>query len=155
MKIFNKTEEAFVGITIMTVTFFLFINIILRFFFSAGISWTEEFIRYAIIWITFIGASICFRRGIHVGIDVLIDYLPGKSKKTLSMIINLLAIVFMIFLIKYGFDLVLFSKGTGQLSPALQVPMFWVYLAIPIGALLSLIHLFIQTFEMIRNFRTN
>ncbi len=155
MKIFNKTEEAFVGISMMAVTILLFINIILRFFFSAGISWTEEFIRYTIIWITFIGASICFRRGIHVGIDVLIDYLPEKGKKTLNFIINIMAIALMVCLIKFGYDLVIFSKSTGQLTPALQIQMFWVYLAIPIGALLSLIHLMIQTYEMIRNFKTS
>lgn len=155
MKIFNKTEEAFVGISMMAVTILLFINIILRFFFSAGISWTEEFVRYAIIWITFIGGSICFRRGIHVGIDVLIDYLPTKGKKILSFIINLMAIALMFFLIKFGIDLVIFSMNTGQLTPALQIKMYWVYLAIPIGALLSLIHLFMQTYEMIRNFKTS
>ncbi|MEI3607487.1 TRAP transporter small permease [Pseudogracilibacillus sp. SE30717A] len=155
MKIFYKTEEAFVGISMMAVTLLLFVNIVLRFFFSAGISWTEELVRYTIIWITFIGASICFRRGIHVGIDVLIDYLPEKGKKILSLIINIMAIALMICLIKYGSDLVMFSMNSGQLTPALQIKMFWVYLAIPIGALLSLIHLVIQTYEMIRNFKTS
>lgn len=154
MKVLHKTEEAFVGITIMGVTFLLFINVILRFFFSAGITWTEELIRYAIIWITFIGGSICFRKGIHVGIDVLIESLPDKGKKVLGLIINLMAIILMFLLIKYGYDLVVFSQGTGQMSPALQVPMFWAYLAIPIGSLLSLIHLFIQTFHMVKSFNT-
>lgn len=149
MKLFYKAEEAFVGVTIMVVTFLLFISIVLRLF-SLGITWSEELIRYAIIWITFIGSGICFRKGIHVGIDVLMDALPQKGKNVLGLIINVLAIIFMIFLIKYGFSLVMFSKGTGQITPALQVPMYWIYLAIPLGAILSLFHLCMQTFGMIR-----
>lgn len=151
MKIFNKTTEGFIGIAMMTVTLLLFVNIILRFFFSAGITWAEELIRYAIIWITFIGSSVCFQRGIHVSIDLLIDFLPEKGKKLLNLIINVLAIIFMVFLIKFGFDLVSFSKGTGQLAPALRIEMFWVYLAIPVGAFLSLIHLIIQLYDNVRN----
>lgn len=155
METFKKVEEGFVGITMILVLALLTVNIILRFFFSAGITWAEESIRYAIIWITFIGGAICFRRGIHVGIDLLLEYLPERSKKTLQFIINILAIIFMILLIKYGIDLVLFSMATGQLAPALQIKMYWAYLAIPTGAFLSLIHLMIQTYGMIRSLNTN
>lgn len=153
MKILKYTEEAFVGISIISVTLVLSVNIVLRYFFSANTSWAEEFIRYMMIWITFIGSSICFRRSIHVGVDFLIDYLPPKGKKIMQLVINIAAIVFMIFLIKFGFDLVQFSIGTGQISPSLQIKTFWVYLAIPVGAILSLLHLSIQTYSMIRNYR--
>ncbi|MGM8211912.1 TRAP transporter small permease [Virgibacillus sp. W0430] len=155
MTILKKTEEMFVGISIMGVTLLLFVNIILRYFFSAGITWAEELIRYVIIWITFLGSAICFRRGIHVGIDLLMDYLPKSGKKIVQLLIYFISILFMLLLIKYGFELVAFSMNTSQVSPALQVPMYWVYLAIPIGAILSLFHLFIQAVTMIRNFKTS
>lgn len=154
MKTFKKVEEGFIGVTMIAVVIMLTVNIILRFFFSAGITWAEEFIRYAIIWITFIGGAICFRRGIHVGIDLLMESLPEKGQKLLSLFINVLAIILMLLLIKYGIDLVLFSMNTGQLTPALQINMYWAYLAIPVGALLSLIHLLINTYGMIRQIRT-
>lgn len=152
METFKKIEEGFVGVTMILVLVLLTVNIILRFFFSAGISWSEEFIRYAIIYITFIGGAICFRRGVHVGIDVFMEYLSKRGQKVLQIILNVLAIIFMVLLIKYGTDLVLFSKGTGQLAPALQIKMYWAYLAIPIGSLLSLIHLMIQTYGMVKKF---
>lgn len=146
----KKIEEGFVGLTMLAVVIMLTINVILRFFFSSGISWSEEFIRYGIIWITFIGSAICFRRGIHVGIDLLMESLGEKNKKILSLIINILSIILMLLLIKYGMDLVIFSVETGQLMGALQFKMYWVYIAIPVGALLSLIHLLIQTYGMIK-----
>lgn len=144
MRILNKTTEGIIGIALMIVTFLLFINIILRFFFSSGITWAEEFIRYGIIWITFIGSSVCFQRGTHVAVDLLLDFVPAKGKKVLSFIIHVLAIIFMIFIIKYGIDLVNFSKSTGQLAAALQIEMYWVYMAIPFGAALSLIQIIFQ-----------
>lgn len=151
MKIIRSTEEAFVGITLIIVTFVLFLNVILRYFFSANTTWAEEFIRYAIIWITFIGSAICFRKGKHVGVELLVDALPSKLSKILQVIINLLSIIFMIMLTKYGIDLVMFSFQTGQSAASLPVKMYWIYLAIPTGAILSLIHLFIDSYHLIRN----
>lgn len=151
MKILKTTEEAFIGITLLAVTFVLFINIILRYFFSANTTWAEEFIRYAIIWITFIGSSICFRKGIHVGVDLLMESLPKKGKLILQIIVNVLAMVFMVFLVIYGVKLVLFSISTGQISAALEVKTFWIYLAIPVGSLLSLLHLGVNSYHILRN----
>jgi len=150
MKALKKVEDFFVGVSIIAATLVLFVNIILRFFFDANTSWAEEFIRYAMIWIAFIGSSICFRRGIHVGVDLLMNALSKKGKSFLQLYINIVAIVFMSFLIKYGFDLVLFSMNTGQISPSLQVKTFWIYLAIPVGAVLSIVHLLVQTYHLLR-----
>src|SRR5690625_3729423 len=150
MRILNKTTEGIIGIALMIVTFLLFINIILRFFFSSGITWAEEFIRYSIIWITFIGASVCFQRGSHIAVDLLIDFVPKKMKKLLATIIHLLSIVFMIFIIIYGIELVVFSKETGHLAAALQIEMYWIYLAMPVGAALSLVQIIIQTVNTLR-----
>lgn len=57
----------------------------------------------------------------------------------------------MAFLIKYGIDLVHFSKSTGQLAPALQIEMSWIYLAIPVGASLSFIQIIIQIVLLFKN----
>lgn len=150
MNILRKTEDIFVGTAILAATIVLFVNIILRYFFSANTSWAEEFIRYAMIWIAFIGSSICFRRGIHVGIDLLMNYFSGKGRIALQIYINLISIVFMAFLIKFGIDLVLFSVDTGQITPSLRIKTFWIYLAIPLGALLSLIHILHGTYLTMR-----
>lgn len=151
MNILKKTEDVFVGTAIITATVILFVNIILRSFFNANTTWAEEFIRYAMIWIAFIGSSICFRRGIHFGVDLLMNSLADKGKKVLQIYINLAVIIFMVFLMKYGFDLVLFSIDTNQITPSLEIKIFWIYLAIPIGSILSLIHVGIHTFKLLRN----
>ncbi|MGP4105967.1 TRAP transporter small permease [Virgibacillus sp. L01] len=155
MRILKKAEDVFVGTALIAATLVLFVNIVLRYSFDANTTWAEEFIRYAMIWIAFIGSSICFRRGIHVGVDLLIKSVSKVGKKVLQVYINIIAVVFMIFLIKFGFDLVIFSMDTGQITPSLEIKMYWIYLAIPIGAILSIVHIITQTINLLRNYQTS
>ena len=155
MKILKRVEEIFVGITMVLATTVLFVNIILRYFFNENQSWADEFVRYSIIWIAFIGAAICFRQGIHFGVDLLIKSLPAKYKPYLQVYINVVCIVFVILLIYFGFKLVFFSMQTGQTTPSLQLATYWVYLSIPLGATLSLLYLVIDTFKLLKTGRSN
>lgn len=153
MKLLYRIEEAFLAISIVSVTLVLFINIVLRYFFDANTTWAEEFIRYTMIWITFIGCGVCFGRKLHVGIDFFIELVPKKVQIIINFSVNLISIILMIFLIVYGLKLVNFSLNSGQITPSLQIKMFWVYLAIPVGAVLSLIHLFYNWFEQFKNLK--
>jgi C4-dicarboxylate transporter, DctQ subunit len=154
MRWLNKIEETFLGISIALATLVLFVNIVLRYVFSANTTWAEEFIRYAMIWITFIGCSVCFGKGLHVGIDFFLEFVSKKWNVIIGIIVNFVSIVLMIFLIMYGTELVKFSMNTGQITPSLQIQMYWVYLAIPLGAALSLIHLLLNVFNQFKTFKS-
>ncbi|WP_035001749.1 TRAP transporter small permease [Bhargavaea cecembensis] len=154
MHVLRKTEDIFVGVALAVATLLLFVNIVLRYFFDANTTWAEEFIRYAMIWIAFIGSSICFRKGIHVGVDLLMNSLKAKGRRMLQIYINILSILFMVLLVKFGIDLVIFSVNTGQITPSLKINMFWIYLAIPVGAALSILHLIIDTFQLFKGHDT-
>lgn len=146
-----KIEESVIGITMLVTTAVLFMNVVLRYFFNANTTWAEEFIRFAMIWITFVGSSVCFRKGMHVGIDLLLSFTSNLVSRMIRIVVSVLALIFMVFLIKYGIDLVRFSIQTGQITPAMEIPLFWVYLGIPIGSFLSFIHLLKITFDLLRN----
>ncbi|RSL31437.1 TRAP transporter small permease [Salibacterium salarium] len=141
LNIFYKAEEVLLGILIAAATAVLFANVVLRYGFAANTSWANELVRYIMIWITFIGMGLCFRRGIHVGIDLLMNYLSKKATKVVQVIVNLLSISFLLFLGLYGLELVLFSIDTGQITPSLEIGMFWVYVVIPLGCALSIFHI--------------
>lgn len=151
MNTLKKAEEFVIAVSLLGVTLLLFVNIVLRNVFNSNPTWAEEFIRYAMIWTTFIGASVCFRKGMHVGVDFLLDLSKGIFKKELFLFVNLASITLMLFLIKYGWDLVLFTKQTNQITPSLQIPLYYIYLAIPVGSFLSLVHLVIQTVQIVLN----
>lgn len=149
MKIINKVEEILIGSLLFAATAILFMNVVLRYGFQANTDWAAEFIRYAMIWITFIGMGLCFQRGMHVGIDVFMQLLPKKITVFVQLIINICIVLFLIFFGWFGFKLVQFSIMTNQITPSLEISIYWIYLIIPIGCLLSLLHVGILTYQLL------
>lgn len=146
-----KIEDYFVGSMIILATVLLFTNIILRYFFNANTTWAEEFVRYSMIWITFLGMAICFRKGIHFSVDILLKSISYKSSKILQIIINIISIIFILLIIYYGIEITVFNFNSGQITPSLEIGIFWVYLAIPVGASLSLLHIIMNTILIFKN----
>lgn len=147
----KRIEEVVIGILIIAATVILFMNVVLRYGFSANVSWANELVRYLMIWITFLGMGMCYRLGIHVGIDFMLDYLPKKVAKAVQVIVNGLSIAFLIFLGYYGIELVFFSIDSNQITPSLEIGIYWVYMIIPLGCVLSIFHIVLLTINIIRN----
>jgi len=147
MKFINKVEENLIGIGLLSAVLLVFANVILRYILKSSSTWIEEIVRYVIIWITFIGSAVCFRRMSHMGIDLIFSFIKGGVKKAVEIYIIVASIAFMAFLLKYGIDLFLFTRTTGQITPALGIKLYWIYIGIPFGAFLSLVELFQLLFK--------
>ena len=150
MKFINKLEENIIGIGLLTSVLLVFANVILRYILKSSSTWIEEVVRYLIIWITFIGSAVCFRRMSHMGIDLIFSFLKGGLKKTVEIFIIIASIVFMTFMFKYGIDLVIFTRASGQITPALGVKLYMIYVGVPFGAFLSLFELVQLLFKKLK-----
>jgi C4-dicarboxylate transporter, DctQ subunit len=151
MKVLGKIEEIFSGTALLVTILILFANVVLRYVFKASTSWAEELIKYLMIWITFIGGSICVRRGAHVSIDFFINYLPLRARRGMSVIIYIGSAVFSAVMAFYGLQLIQFTIATGQMSPALQIPMWVPYLSMPIGFSLMTLRYVQDVFKALKN----
>ncbi|MFC4323648.1 TRAP transporter small permease [Litchfieldia salsa] len=118
----------------------IFIQVIARLL-DNSLSWSEELARYCFIWMVYIGISYGVKKQRHIKVDVVLVLLKEKGRLILTIIANILFIVFALFIIRYGFDIANKLLGFGQKSPALQIPMGLVYMATPIGIGLTLIRL--------------
>jgi C4-dicarboxylate transporter DctQ subunit len=136
MKVLNKIEENFCGMALLATTLIIFVNVVMRYFLDYGITWAEEGVRYLMIWIAFIGGSICFRKGVHVSIDFFLDIAPKRSQVYIVAAVTIISMVFTAAMSYYGVKLVMFIMNSGQVTPALSMPMWIPYLAIPIGFVL-------------------
>ena len=104
-----------------------------RYVFNYSISWTEETARYAQIWVVLMGAGIAMRRGLHVAVDALAAMLPLRWARVLSILIAAGALWFL-GVVVYG-SLPLIELGwLFETSPVLQLPMWVIYLSLPLGA---------------------
>jgi len=111
-------------------------------------AWTEEAIRFLFIWASCIGAAIGIKEHIHIGIDVVVNLCPFHVRKVIGVLVQVLLIAFDLFIIKYGFAMV--AKTMTQPSPALRLPMSYVYLAVPVMGILGIFYSAIETIRIIR-----
>ncbi len=131
-----RLEEGFITTLLISASLILFINVVARYVFNTGFIWAEEFVRYEIIWMVFIGGSVAARKGIHIGVEALLHVLPDLIQRVLRVAVNLICIGFCVVLVIYGGELVEQTRSFGQKTSAMQAPFWIIQLAIPIGAAL-------------------
>ena len=103
--------------------------------------WSEEVARYLLIWIGILGAAYAAGQKLHLAIDLLPTKLKGKQKHWLDIVINTLIVLFSVsVLLIGGVRYVFITFKLGQTSPALQIPMGYVYLVIPLAGLLVILY---------------
>ena len=117
--------------------FFTSIQIIARVFFDA-LSWSEEITRYLLVWSTFIGAGCVYKKGGHINMSIIQDRFKGNVKKAAQILVHLICCAF--FIIAVYFGIMYMIKQGGQRSPALGIKMSTMYMAIPIGFGVMLLH---------------
>jgi TRAP-type C4-dicarboxylate transport system permease small subunit len=116
----------------------VFANVALRFLTDRSILWVEEASRYTMVWLTFVGAGLVLRYGGHIGIDTLQQRLPRHAARIRAAICGLLAVFFVAMLVigvRYA------SLTWAQTTPVMEIPIGAVYLAMPVGFALAILHL--------------
>ena len=133
LRILDNLEEYLAGGMLLLMALLYFLEVVLRYAFSHSIAWVEELLRYMMVFITFFGASVAIKYGSHMSVNV-IEYIPSPTvKRLIDVFVALMGIVFSVFILYFGWLLVLRVKGFGQQSPAMQVPMYIPYAIIPLG----------------------
>ena len=137
----TAAENLMLGGLMLYAAGMLCVQVFCRYLLDISFFWAEESVRYAIIWMVFIGASAAFRLDAHIRIDVVARGLPAGARKGLSLIIILICMVFAVVLLIEGLALVNMMRRFGQTSPALEVPMYQVYAVIPVASAMMLFRL--------------
>ena len=119
----------------------VFANVALRFLTDESILWVEEVSRYLMIWLTFLGAGVVLRYGGHIGIDTLQDSFPRQAP-AIRVLIFVLLLGFFGFMVWIGTRYAMLTWG--QTTPVMQIPVGVVYLAMPVGFGLLIVHLLLM-----------
>ncbi|MFA6507446.1 MAG: TRAP transporter small permease [Treponemataceae bacterium] len=132
--VFHSTAFCFLAASLIA-----FAQVISRYVFNASLTWGEEALRYLFIWMFFLAAAACTKEKLHVNLELLVDVFPAQVKKIVLTVMDCLVLLFLSFLVVYGF---LFSyENLGQLSAALEIPIGAVNSAIPVGSALMIMYL--------------
>jgi TRAP-type C4-dicarboxylate transport system permease small subunit len=133
--------EAWVtGAALAAIVVVSLLNVFMRYVLASSIVWADEVARLAFIVVSFIAAGLAVAYNAHLVIDSVALKMAqhrvwGKLWQGLIMAVS---VGFFLMLIIGGAAQA--RRGFGQTSPALQIPLGWVYLAMPIGAALMLVN---------------
>jgi C4-dicarboxylate transporter, DctM subunit len=99
-------------------------------------SWTQELCIYMFVWMAKFGAAYGVRQGVHVGVDVFVNMLTPSARKPVVLFTLLCGAFFTLVVGSLGAHFVWEIAQTSQVSNDLEVPMWIVYLAVPLGSYL-------------------
>jgi C4-dicarboxylate transporter DctQ subunit len=146
MKFLDHLEEWFIAFLMAAATLIIFVAVIHRyasglpiplvqdFLLRLNTSWAQELTIYLFVWMAKFGAAYGVRTGIHVGVDVLINRLNTPLKKKFILFGLLAGASFTGIIAALGADFVFELSGTSSTSEVLELPIWIVYLAIPLGS---------------------
>lgn len=146
----GRVEDAIVGAIILLATFVLFQGVVLRYLLNYAFPWTEEVVRYSIVWLVFLGGSIAARRGAHIAMDIVVVYLPSRAKLFFMGVATALTCFFTLVMTYYGVLLTRSIWEYSQVSPAAEIPMAIPFAAIPVGCGLMTVRFFVAALAYFR-----
>jgi len=126
-------------------------QVIARYALSISTSHTDELSRFLFIWVSLLGAAYVLGKRGHIAITGLVDMAPPAVRRALELLAILLVLAFTVLvLVVGGWALVQKALTLGQISPAMQVPIGYVYLVIPLSGVLTVFYtllLFVETVQ--------
>jgi C4-dicarboxylate transporter, DctM subunit len=127
---------------------------VFKWFTSWDLSWAQELCIFMFVWMAKFGAAYGVRTGVHVGVDVVTNAVSGPSRYWVVLFGLMAGALFTFTIGAFGTNFVLHMAHTAQTSNDLEVPMWIVYLAIPLGSFLmcfrflQVIYAFAKTGEL-------
>ncbi len=153
-KILDRFLETVVTVSMGVLVIDVVWQVFTRYALKNPSSWTEELATFLMIWVGLLGSSVALNRGAHLGIDYLVMKLSPKKYLLASLFaFAVVALFSLLVMVVGGTQLVSRTLITKQVSPALQLKMGYVYLAIPISGFFLVIYsveLFIENLTALK-----
>ncbi|GAB5375556.1 MAG: hypothetical protein AcusKO_20180 [Acuticoccus sp.] len=128
-----KIEAVFLALGVLLMALNTVANVVSRYIIGDSIYFSEELNQILIILITFAGISYAARHGRHIRMSAIYDQLPPPARKWLMVAIATLTAIFMFGLCWYAFGYLQTQMGRGRVLPALQIPVWWTLIWLPLG----------------------
>lgn len=153
LKLIEKSISTLSIFIFALMTVIVFAQVVLRYVFDMNIVWADEFSRYGMVWIAFIGATLGVIYGEHTRIDFFVNLLP-KSGRIFMEVLNKFLCIFFLAVISY-YSVKSLDNLMLLTTPTLQIPTGIVHLVIPITGVIMIVYLFLQAINIIKNRNQN
>ncbi len=155
--------EILAGVSMAVILVVMVSQVTARYVFESSLIWAEELCRYLLIWQTFLLLGLAFQRGHFVVLDILPYMLSHRARLILKAVTVIPILVFLVVIVINGWDYA--SRFDRQIIPAadfiwtalfgenIGLSVKWVYISVPIGCTLLILHVIADLVLDIRAYR--
>lgn len=126
----------------------VFGQVVTRYVFNYTPYFGEELARYLFVWVVFLSLPLVAKSGGHMAIETLTSHVKGATLKLLNIFADIFTIIFLLIMVVCGVEMVM--RTTYQTSPAMMIPMSWVYSVIPFGCAVMLLYVVINLVNVLK-----
>ena len=157
--ILTNLDAIITGATLSICVVLVNANVLMRYFFNTPIHWAEEVVTSLFVWTVFIGSAYAYRKHSHLGVDILVNILPGKVKSVVKAVMSVVELLVLIMLTvissQYVYHLIFSRSGKLKvvMTDLLRIPKWWTGIAVPIGFGLSVIYSLYFMYKNVRAYK--
>jgi TRAP-type C4-dicarboxylate transport system permease small subunit len=149
--VYLRVMRFFAGTSMLAIVVIMITQVIARYVFNASLIWAEEVCRYILIWQSFLLIGIAYHQGELIVLDMLPAKLSPVTRLLIRVIVALPVCYFLYLMVRHG--IIYAGRFNAQTIPAIDfiwtslvgkpahVPVFWVYVAVPVGCAILLAHI--------------
>jgi TRAP-type C4-dicarboxylate transport system permease small subunit len=146
-RIVNRIVETSVFVMLAVMVAVVSASVFWRYGLNAALSWSEELVRYLLVWISFLGASMATYRGAHIGIAAFTDRLPERAQQAVALGVNSLIVLFLGIVLYQGVKIL--PVMAVRLAPTLGIRMQIFYTVLPISAAVMILHVVAESVTLL------
>ena len=149
IKVFNKCLEA---VCIFIFAFIVVVGsyqIITRYVFNSPSTKSEELLTYSFTWLAMLSAALVFGKRDHMAMTFIYDKMSQSTKKILSIINEVLVLVFAVIVLIYG-GIYITRLTAMQLTASLGVPMSYIYVVVPLSGFITSLYAVLNIVQILK-----
>ena len=154
MKRGNSLCAALSGLILLFVTFSIFVDVILRYFFNRPSIWVTEVSTYLFLYIIFLGTAYALQQGLHINVTFFLDRFNEGAKHVISIMTSIMGMIFSFVLLWQTWVMTWVAFKEKWTSPTmLSAPYAYIYVVMVFGALTLLLTFLFQTLLQIKELK--
>lgn len=136
---YQRTIDTAGVVLIAAITIVAGLQVYFRYVVGASLFWSEELMRFMMVWAAFLLAGTAYTRGEMLGFTLFVEMLPKPLGRLVLLLGRICMVAFLGVVVVYGVD---FAWRTRlDVATALRISMFWVHIAVAVGGILMILHI--------------
>lgn len=150
----NKVLEFICCVLLALMTIFATWQVASRYVFNNPSTVTEELVLICFVWMGLLGAAYLFGKQEHMAMTFLFDKLSEKNQTKVKLFYEVIIMAFAVLVLVFG-GWNMSQLSMGQLSSSLQIPMGYIYLALPLSGTITAIYNVLNIFDIVKELSGN